>query len=213
MAEMSKKRCVIVAAGSIDDTSAIKGYADSADFVIAADAGYVYCRDAGIEPDLFVGDYDSSKKPKTQNELIALNPIKDATDTETALTEAEKRGYKEITLLGALGGRVDHTLANLALVSQAKQRGTNLTIIDSHHKIFAVKNESVRIERKTAKYYLSVFSVGGDSVISEEGVYYPLSDYTLSPFSALGVSNEITSDEAVITVKKGTVIIVEADRL
>ena len=149
-----------------------------------------------------MGDYDSSKKPKTQNELIALNPIKDATDTETALTEAEKRGYKEITLLGALGGRVDHTLANLALVSQAKQRGTNLTIIDSHHKIFAVKNESVRIERKTAKYYLSVFSVGGDSVISEEGVYYPLSDYTLSPFSALGVSNEITSDEAVITVKK-----------
>ena len=205
MAEMSKKRCVIVAAGSIDDTSAIKAYADSADFVIAADAGYVYCRDVGIEPDLFVGDYDSSKKPKTQNELIALNPIKDATDTETALTEAEKRGYKEITLLGALGGRVDHTLAN--------QRGTNLTIIDSHHKIFAVKNESVRIERKTAKYYLSVFSVGGDSVISEEGVYYPLSDYTLSPFSALGVSNEITSDEAVITVKKGTVIIVEADRL
>ena len=208
MAEMSKKRCVIVAAGSIDNTSAIKTYADSADFVIAADAGYVYCRDAGIEPDLFVGDYDSSKKPKTQKELI-----KDATDTETALTEAEKRGYKEITLLGALGGRVDHTLANLALVSQAKQRGTNLTIIDSHHKIFAVKNESVRIERKTAKYYLSVFSVGGDSVISEEGVYYPLSDYTLSPFSALGVSNEITSDEAVITVKKGTVIIVEADRL
>ena len=96
MAEMSKKRCVIVAAGSIDDTSAIKAYADSADFVIAADAGYVYCRDAGIEPDLFVGDYDSSKKPKTQNELIALNPIKDATDTETALTEAEKRKYKEM---------------------------------------------------------------------------------------------------------------------
>lgn len=96
MAEMSKKRCVIVAAGSIDDTSAIKAYADSADFVIAADAGYVYCRDAGIEPDLFVGDYDSSKKPKTQNELIALNPIKDATDTETALTEAEKGDTRKL---------------------------------------------------------------------------------------------------------------------
>lgn len=93
---MSKKRCVIVAAGSIDNTSAIKAYADSADFVIAADAGYVYCRDAGIEPDLFVGDYDSSKKPKTQNELIALNPIKDATDTETALTEAEKGDTRKL---------------------------------------------------------------------------------------------------------------------
>ena len=67
---MSKKRCVIVAAGSIDDTSAIKSYADSADFVIAADAGYVYCRDAGIEPDLFVGDYDSSKKPKRKMSLL-----------------------------------------------------------------------------------------------------------------------------------------------
>ncbi len=213
MAEMSNKSCVIVAAGNIDDVSAIKTFADSADFVIAADAGYVYCRKAGVEPDLFVGDYDSSKKPETQRELIALNPIKDATDTETALTVAEKRGYKEITLLGALGGRVDHTLANIILTAQAKQRGTDLTIIDSHHKIFAVKNESVTIKRKSAKYYLSVFSVGGDSIVSESGVYYPLSDYVLSPFSALGVSNEITSDEAVITVKKGTVVIVEADRL
>lgn len=70
MAEMSKKRCVIVAAGSIDDTSAIKACADSADFVIAADAGYVYCRDAGIEPDLFVGDYDSSKNRKRKMSLL-----------------------------------------------------------------------------------------------------------------------------------------------
>ena len=70
MAEMSKKRCVIVAAGSIDDTSAIKAYADSADFVIAADAGYVYCRDAGIEPDLFVGDYDSQKNRKRKMSLL-----------------------------------------------------------------------------------------------------------------------------------------------
>lgn len=70
MAEMSKKRCVIVAAGSIDNTSAIKAYADSADFVIAADAGYVYCRDAGIEPDLFVGDYDSSKNRKRKMSLL-----------------------------------------------------------------------------------------------------------------------------------------------
>lgn len=70
MAEMSKKRCVIVAAGSIDNTSAIKAYADSADFVIAADAGYVYCRDAGIEPDLFVGDYDSSKNRKRKMNLL-----------------------------------------------------------------------------------------------------------------------------------------------
>lgn len=70
MAEMSKKRCVIVAAGSIDDTSAIKAYADSADFVIAADAGYVYCRDADIEPDLFVGDYDSSKNRKRKMSLL-----------------------------------------------------------------------------------------------------------------------------------------------
>lgn len=70
MAEMSKKRCVIVAAGSIDDTSAIKAYADSADFVIAADAGYVYCRDVGIEPDLFVGDYDSSKNRKRRMSLL-----------------------------------------------------------------------------------------------------------------------------------------------
>ena len=67
---MSKKRCVIVAAGSIDDTSAIKAYADSADFVIAADAGYVYCRDAGIEPDCLWAIMTLQKNRKRKMSLL-----------------------------------------------------------------------------------------------------------------------------------------------
>lgn len=209
---MKKTRCVIIAAGDISDNYIIKNNVLPGDFVIAADAGYYNCVNAGVTPDLIVGDFDSGKKPETLIETIILNPVKDSTDSETALSEAEKRGYKDIILLGATGKRLDHTLANILLTASAKQRGRSLTIIDEHHKIYAVKNETKIIQRSKSKYYLSVYAVGGDCEITEEGVYYPLNKYILSPFSALGVSNEITDDSAKITVYSGTAVIIEADK-
>ena len=96
MAEMSKKRCVIVAAGSIDDTSAIK-HMPIVPILLSLPMRDMFIAAMPVLSRIwFVGDYDSSKKPKTQNELIALNPIKDATDTETALTEAEKGDTRKL---------------------------------------------------------------------------------------------------------------------
>lgn len=208
---MKNMRCVIVAAGDVNNV-VIKNNIFSDDFVIAADAGYYICADAGVTPDLVIGDFDSGEAPETLIETIRLNPIKDSTDSETALLEAEKRGYKDIILLGATGRRLDHTMANIILTASAKQRGRNLTIIDEHHKIYAVKDETKIIEKSTSKYYLSVFAVGGDCEITEQGVFYPLNKYHLSPFSALGVSNEITEAEAKVTIHSGTAVIIETDK-
>lgn len=209
---MNKKRCVIIAAGNISNNDIIANNVSPSDFVIAADAGYLKCISAGITPNLIVGDFDSSKVPETSVETIRLNPIKDSTDSETALLEAEKRGFKDILLLGATGRRLDHTIANIILTSAAKQRGCELIIIDEHHKIYSLKDETKIINKANSKYYLSVFSVGGDCIITEEGVYYPLNKYCLSPFFALGVSNEITEDNAKITVHSGTAVIIETDK-
>jgi len=207
-----KKRCVIVAAGGNCSDGLLKENIKPSDFIIAADAGYLKCRSAGFKPDLFIGDYDSSCRPKTDSELICLNPIKDATDSDAALSEAEARGYKNVLLLGGTGGRIDHTASNIILSAAAIQRGTRLTVIDNHHRIFALKNEKICIERAGAKHYLSIFAVGGECRLSISGVFYPLSGFVLSPFAGgLGVSNEITAEEAVISVEDGTVIVIEAD--
>lgn len=209
---MKDMRCVIVAAGDIQNKDIIKTNIRPDDFVIAADAGYYNCVNAGVTPDLIVGDFDSGKAPQTSIETIRLNPIKDSTDSETALLEAEKRGFNDILLLGATGKRLDHTLANIILTAAAKQRGNNLSILDEHHKIYALKNESKIIKKADAKYYLSVYAVGRECKITEAGVFYPLNNYYLSPFSALGVSNEITDEQASITVHSGTAVIIEADK-
>lgn len=205
-------RCVIVAAGELEDINLIKINILPADYVIAADAGYHYCRRAGIVPNLIVGDFDSADLPETEAEVIKLNPVKDATDSETALLEAEKRGFTDILFLGATGGRLDHTFANITLVAAAKHRGVCLTVLDAQHQIFALRNETAHLKRGAYKY-LSVFAFGGECTVTEKGVYYPLDRYCLSSCSALGVSNEIVKDEAEITVHTGTAIIIQSDQL
>ena len=82
--------------------------------VIAADSGYISAKDAGVVPHIVIGDFDSFPEDLvTAEKIIRLNPVKDMTDTQEAIDEAITRGADFITILGALGGRIDHTLANI----------------------------------------------------------------------------------------------------
>ena len=183
-----------------------------ADFVIACDAGYIHARRADIAPDVLIGDFDSYKGdiPK-EIEVIRTIPEKDDTDTMMALKLAIKRGYNRIMLVGALGGRIDHTLANISLAAFAAEKGADLQIIDGHHQIFAIRNGKRRVSRSIWRN-ISVFSF--DTMcrgVTLRGLKYPLENATLTNTFALGVSNEFTADTAEITVESGTLIIVLSD--
>ncbi|MFR5796043.1 MAG: thiamine diphosphokinase [Christensenellales bacterium] len=121
-------RAMIVLGGDAPGVGLLKACAAEADFSIAADRGLEAFDAAGIEPDMLIGDMDSVSPQvlaRYESRLSAdrLNCIKDDTDGEYALNLALEKGATEITLLGALGGRLDHALANLMMVVRAARHG------------------------------------------------------------------------------------------
>ncbi len=117
-------KALIVLGGDAPGVGLLKACAAEADFSIAADRGLEAFDAAGMEPDMLIGDMDSVSPQvlaRYESRLSAdrLNCIKDDTDGEYALNLALEKGATEITLLGALGGRLDHALANLMMVVRA----------------------------------------------------------------------------------------------
>jgi len=207
---VEKRRCVIVAAGKTESDEILKKNIYYDDYIIAADAGYSKLKSAGITPHLIVGDFDSSDTPENDIETIVLSPIKDCTDTLYAVNEAVNRGFSEILIIGGLGGRIDHSVANFAVLAEFKQKGVNITLIDENHTVYCLKDEQRTVTYKDR--YFSVFAVGGKAEITLKGFYYEVDNYELSPFSSIGVSNELTEDTANVIVSEGTVLIIEASK-
>lgn len=183
-----------------------------ADFVIACDAGYIHAQRADIVPDVIIGDFDSYLGDLPGGvEIIRTKPEKDDTDTMMALKLAIRRGYRRIMLVGALGGRIDHMLANISLIAFAATKGADLQIVDGHHQIFAVRDGKRRVPRSSWRN-LSVFAFDTECTgVTLRGVKYPLEGAVLTNTFALGVSNEFTDDIAEISVESGILIVVLSD--
>lgn len=206
MGIVNRPDCVIFAGGTAMPKEAVAPYLAGNPYIITADSGYSFATRVGCTPHLILGDFDSSACPQTEIETLCLNPIKDDTDSAVALQEAVRRGYKKIVLFGGTGSRLDHTFANFDLCAKAKQQGVDLTVVDAAHLVFALQNETQILPRDDSKY-ISVFALGGACTVTLKGFYYPLENYTFTPFCGLGVSNEITEDTAQITVTDGTALI------
>ncbi|MCI6712023.1 MAG: thiamine diphosphokinase [Anaerovoracaceae bacterium] len=183
-----------------------------ADFVIACDAGYIHAQRADIVPDVIIGDFDSYLGDLPGGvEIIRTKPEKDDTDTMMALKLAIRRGYRRIMLVGALGGRIDHMLANISLIAFAATKGADLQIVDGHHQIFAVRDGKRRVPRSSWRN-LSVFAFDTECTgVTLRGVKYPLEGAVLTNTFALGVSNEFAEDIAEISVESGILIVVLSD--
>ena len=175
------------------------------DVILAADAGMEALYRDHILPDIIVGDFDSVNPDtleyfhdKEQIEVCMLNPEKDDTDTEYAIREAIRRGAMEIVVIGATGTRIDHVLGNISLV-------------DEHNRIRMI-NQPLTI-RKAEQYgkYVSLIPFSEKvSGVTLRGLKYPLTDYTMGGFNSLGISNEIVSDEASISLSSGQLIVIES---
>ena len=184
----------------------------NAGYVIACDQGYGHAVAAGITPDLVVGDFDSWPGPVAAGiEVVRVNPVKDDTDTLLAMRIAIDRGYRELVVCGALGGRIDHELANFALCGFAAERGVTCTLVDQHHQIFAFQNGKRRISRgRWTK--VSVFAMDRKvRGVSLSGLRYPLENAEMTNIFPVGVSNEFLADQAEISVKEGMLLIVLSD--
>ena len=142
--------------------------------------------------------------------MTARRPIspseKDDTDTHLAARIAIERGFGELRLFCALGGRVSHSLANIQLLRELKKKGVRAALFGERCVMFLLREESVEIPRFNG--YLSLFALDETAEVSESGVKYPLDRHTLTNDFSLGVSNEITAKRARITVHKGLCAVV-----
>ena len=198
--------CLIITGGDYNDLPKDISY----DRVIACDLGFEYAKKMNITPDVVLGDFDSYdiEKVKAEGFLPIVYPSKkDDSDTVLAIKHAISKGFDDIVITCALGGRTDHLLANIQALVYAKEQGANATIIGDKETITVISKEEKTIEGKPGGH-LSVFSAGGNAEgVSIRGVKYETEDVTLRDDYALGVSNSFTAPETSIACKKGTLLV------
>lgn len=203
-------RALIVLGGDAPDAALLARCAREADLTIAADKGLCAFDRAGLAPDLLIGDMDSVdpdvlKRYEGRVEERRLCCIKDDTDGVDALDVAIARGASQITLLGALGGRLDHALANLMLLVRAHRRGVQAEIVDGGVRI--VRVDGRMLLRGAQGDTVSLLPLGEAQGVTLAGFFYPLHGDTLTSLHPIGVSNVVTEEEACVSVERGDLIL------
>lgn len=232
-----KQRCVIIGAAEIQNYEKIKKYFRNDDYYIYCDAGLKHQEALGVWPNLIIGDFDSYSKAEMERkyqeiknahedslnqnqkqaqaaarkppELIVLPCEKDDTDTVFAVKEAMRRNFAEFLLVGVIGQRLDHTLANVSILYMLDEAGKQGRILDDYSEMQLVSGSLVRIDDTCA--YFSLLNLSGQA----EGVTithakYPLQDAAIHCEYQYGVSNEVLPGEtAEVTVTRGKLLLIK----
>lgn len=198
-------RCVILSAGPVREPEALRPLLRPDDWIIAADNGWNLARRLGVTPRVLVADFDSMPQiPSGQEglEILRLPVEKDWTDTMAAAMEGIARGYREFLLLGATGGRLDHTMSNFSVLLYLLEHGAEAVMADEQNRVRLYRPGDYILEPEEG-YKFSLFPFGGEVTgLYETDVYYPLENAVLRPDSSLGISNEFIRDPEKNTLLK-----------
>ena len=216
------KKCLIVTSfiDQMDQLIDDMDFFDKASFdcTIAADYGRVNCEKLGIRPDILIGDYDSSDRPPADQGAIVLPTHKDMTDTEAALDLAAEKGCRDITLLGGLGGRFDHTMGNLGMLAKFTDLTDHIELVDGENRVFMARptgnqpdtDPPILVEKGRYTYLGMAAWTPTVTGLTSRGVAYPVTDFTLSSDTTRGACNEILpGQEARITFRTGKLMIIQ----
>lgn len=200
---MAEKLCYIVGAGDFTDSY----LPPAGSFVIAADGGYQYLTDCGITPDLVVGDFDSLGSVPVHPHVIEHPVMKDDTDMMLAVKTGLNMGYRTFVLNGGLGGRLDHSIANLQTLAFLAEQGARAFLIGPGQNIAAL-SDGVLTFRSSCTGTISVFSSTERSEgVTISGLKYRLDESVLTSAMPVGVSNEFVGTLAAVQVRKGILFI------
>lgn len=201
---MQQKICYIIGAG---ECSRLLLPLKKEDFVIAVDGGYEYVKDGRV--DLAIGDFDSLHYIPECKEKVVLQPEKDDTDTLSGIKEGLKRGYRYFYLYGGLGGRVDHSYANVQCLSYLQKHGARGWLIGKKQVITMISGGEKICFPEGADGYISVFSYGEKAEgVTLQNLKYEIADAVLSDNFPIGVSNEFTGQAASVSVKRGRILVI-----
>lgn len=216
---MTYQKILIISGGSISDDFAKKWMEQyQPDYIITADSGMEFMRRIERIPDMIIGDFDSVDSEtlavfQVQQGIVwkELNPIKDDTDTESAIRQAMSLGAEEIAILGGTGTRLDHVLGNIALLGIGLGESVSIQLVDTHNRIRMIDKPMQITQKEQFGKYISLVPYNGEVThLYLKGFKYPLADYTLKGFNTLGISNEIIEETAEISFEEGNLIVIEA---
>lgn len=181
------------------------------DFIICADGGANYAKEINVRPDIILGDMDSiSEETKVFYqgvEFLFFPTKKDETDTELAIDYAIKSGAREVTILGGLGSRMDHSLGNIYLLKRFFDAGVKAEIVDENNIIQLIgKKEEFQFPVGTV---VSLLPIGGDvEGLTISGFEYPVTDGQMTINNPYGISNVTNLANQTIEFKMGLLLVI-----
>ena len=188
---------------------------DDYEMIICADAGFERAKVLGITPKYIIGDYDSASTFPSPDDInvIYLPCEKDMTDTEAALNLAIDKGGTDITILGGLGGRFDHTMGNIGLLAGYSTNEVSISIMDGQNHVVLLM-PGIHVVKKENYKYVGLISYGEVTKgITLSGFKYPLSDFDLENNTSLCVSNEILEEQGEIKFNSGKLMVIRSKEI
>ncbi len=210
-----RKMVFVISNGVIDDAGFLADQIERAGepLIICTDGAAEIMRSIDRVPDLIVGDMDSVDEETLTyfeskgSRIVRYAAEKDETDTQIALVHAFEMEPEEIRIYGALGGRIDHALANIALLVMCRKRGVDTKIVDRDCELFAIDGPCVVEGKKGDTISLLPLSSEGRG-ITLEGFEYPLTDAVMEIGVPYGISNRLAGARGTIAVESGYLLVV-----
>ena len=205
-------RIIIFANGNLPNLEKARSLIHTDDFILCADGGTRHALALGLTPNVIVGDMDSvtEKERRKMKELdveIIQHPTdKNETDLELAINHALTLNPDQILILAALGGRMDHTLANIALLSNLQLATFNIRLTDGVEELFFCRDQA-KVEGRSGDIVSLIPWQGEVTGVFTENLRWHLHHETLYPEKTRGISNEMTADIATVSIKSGLLLI------
>lgn len=212
------KRAIIFINGELPNLDAARQILKADDFIIAADGGTRHALALGLLPSVVIGDLDSLDSgnrrllEKGGAKIIAYSPDKDETDLELALDYAIAAGYEQICLVAALGGRLDHMLGNLSLLTDESLVGLDVRIDDGVEEVFFTR-EQAEIHGRIGDIVSLIPWENPVQGIFTEGLRWQLSNEALYPHKTRGISNEMVAEVAQVKIESGLLLVIHQRKL
>ena len=212
---MKKTACIITGGTLKEEYLASALHQLDKAFLIVVDGALEVTHKLGLMPDYIVGDFDTVNPDilthYSEDIIYRHPPEKDQTDTELAIEMALQANCTRLIFFGATGSRLDHSLANIFLLQGLSERQIEAELWNEHNKLY-VKNKSFSLRRKDVYGdFLSLLPLSATvENVTLTGFKYPVQNLTFYRERTLGISNEITKEEATVEFQKGIFIVVES---
>jgi len=210
-----KKRAAVICGGQIHDYSWFRERISDLDpcRIICADVGARHCLRIDVDPEVVIGDMDSLDQEMAEElarrgtRISGYPPKKDETDTQLALQYALSLEPEEIRIFGAMGGRIDHTLANLSILKIALDQGIPARLVDEWCEILMIRDFCVLEGEAGQTVSLFPFS-SAVTGITLRGFAYPLENNAMEIGRPYGISNVLTDQQGVISLAEGILLVI-----